>query len=209
MKSYILKHLHNNKRKYLFFISIFIFGIIIGGFFVYFLNDSQLSELIDYMQSFFNILSSDIDSIDKNEIFKSGLLTDFKSYFILWILGFSVFSRVYVPALIFFKGFILGFTNTFLVNEFAGKGILFITFGVLPQSLIKIMVLMVACNVAISFYTTKNSGFKGPYNKRKNYSIYFSYSFTMLLLFLLNIIGIFLESYIIPLFMFIFSPGLL
>ena len=68
--------------------------------------------------------------------------------FVIWSFGLSMI-RAINHSLVFFKGFLLGFTVGFLVSEFSFKGILMALAAVFPQNLIIIPIYILSSVMAI------------------------------------------------------------
>jgi len=136
------------------------------------------------------------------------LISDVKGYLFITVFGLTTMGCIFTPAFVLFKGFILGFTNTFLLMQFGFKGFLFSFFTIFPQNLIKLAALLFTGVCVFSFSLKKIE------KKRNNFSrpssgLYLTYAIAILIGFAINFAGILIESYIIPFFMFIFSPELL
>ncbi len=208
MKEIITTHFFNNKKKYLTLIGFLLIGIIVGGILVYILNEDQITELVSYIQGFFKTLTKDNALINNNEIFTKTLYTDIKIFFFLWLFGFTSLGTYYCIGAVTFKGFLFGFTNTFLIEEFGFKGLIFSLIGLIPQNIIKIGILIFASVIVLT--SKENAGVsKGRIKKKSNFRMYIAYTLILLICFILNIVGIYLESYITPLFISVFSPNLI
>lgn len=208
MKEIITTHFFNNKKKYLTLIGCLLIGIIIGGILVYILNEEQITELVSYIQGFFKTLTKDNALINNNEIFTKTLYTDIKIFFFLWLLGFTSLGAYYCLSAVTFKGFLFGFTNTFLIEEFGFKGLIFSLIGLIPQNIIKIGILIFASVIVLTSKENDKVS-KGRIKKKSNFRMYIAYTLILLICFILNIVGIYLESYITPLFISVFSPNLI
>lgn len=204
-------HIKKEKKKYLFFLFVFVLGMIIGGISIYFLSSAQLEELENYISSFFSLISKDTTSINSLEIFKNTFYTDLKIYLGLAVFGLTIFSIFYNSAVIFYKGFLLGFTNTFFIYTFGFKGILFALTSLIFQHLLKLIALLFAITTSLSFKNLiyDNTKLKS-YERRKSKSPYYTrYFLYIILAFLINTIGIYIESYIVPVFVVFFSSHFL
>ncbi|MDN5344890.1 MAG: stage sporulation protein, partial [Clostridia bacterium] len=99
---------------------------------------------------------------------------------------------------VFLKGFILGFTVGFLVQQKALQGIAFSLLAILPPNLIQIPALFMAAMLGISFSISLIQG-----HKMDGIGVmprFVAYSFFMLLVMVLLIGGGLLEAYLSPLF---------
>lgn len=209
IREFINYHFKENKNKYLFFLFVFILGVAIGGVTIYFLSSEQIEELVNYINSFFSLLTKDTSTINSKEIFTSTLLRDAKIYVFLWILGLSVLSLIYSISIVFYNGFLLGFTNTFFIYKFGLKGILFALAVLIVQNLIKTAALLFASVTASSFKYIIQKNNKSRYKQVNNSAFYIRYTIYIVLAFLLNVLGIYIESYVVPMFIVIFSSAFL
>lgn len=209
IREFINYHFMENKNKYLFFILVFILGIIIGGVSIYFLSSTQLDELKNYIGSFFELLTKDTSSIDSKKIFNQTMYSDIKIYIFLIILGLSAISILYSISIIFYKGFLFGFVITFFISSYGFKGILFLICVLIIPNIIKNFALMFAFVMSSCFKSSIQKNNKNKYGKVRNSSFYFRYTIYIVVAFLFNVIGICFESYVAPMLMVLFSSSFL
>ncbi|WP_290772792.1 stage II sporulation protein M [Anaerofustis sp.] len=209
IREFINYHFKENRKKYLFFTFVFVLGLVVGGITIYFLTSQQTEELVGYISSFFSVLSKDTSGINSKDIFMTTLYRDLKLYVFLWILGLSALSLIYSVSVVFYKGFILGFTSTFFIYQFGLKGIVFAAVMLLVQNIIKTAALFFATVTASSFKFNVQKNNKNKYKQVNNSAFYIRYTIYIIIAFLLNILGIYIESYIVPMFMVVFSSAFL
>lgn len=138
------------KSKYLFLISITFIGIISGIFFIFFISKTDKSLVKDELDLFLttvkeqkiNYLSSLINGISNNLFY----------LIFIWILGISIIGIPIIVFLIFFKGFIFGFSISSIIVNYGFKGILIIGISQAPQNLI-----LLATYILMGFYAVNFS----------------------------------------------------
>ena len=172
-----------------------IIGIIAGSIAVKVLSYQQKEVLINYLANF----SGEIEKLVTNRqlILKDVIVSNLKFIVVLWLLGFSIIGIVFIPVIIFFRGFILGFTVGFLVDELFFKGFLLSIIAVFPQNLFMIPALILASLFCIVFVFKLITGVLG----RKNYnflSILTNYSVLMGGVALILIVAAVVETYVTP-----------
>ncbi len=209
IREFINYHFTENRNKYFFFMLVFLLGVIIGGISVYFLSSTQIDELINYITSFFELLTKDTSSIDSKAIFTQTMYSDIKIYIFLLILGLSAISIIYSISIIFYKGFLFGFVLTFFISSYGFKGILFLITVLIIPSIIKNFAIIFACVMSSCFKSSIQKSIKNKYAKVHNSSFYLRYFIYIFIAFLINIIGICFESYIAPMIMVLFSSSFL
>lgn len=174
----------------------FILGMIAGSLALRTLSPAQLDELQKYLNTFLN----GIGGLAQNgqfpalkawgEILKGQLF----SLVILWLLGLTVVGAPLVILLIGARGFILGFTVGFLVQEKAGQGLLLALVAVLPQNLFYVPGLLGAGALALYFTM---SFFKSSRETPVLTSM-LMYTLLYLALTLLVLAGTWVEAYLVP-----------
>lgn len=92
---------------------------------------TQLSGMVD------DYLREGMDgSLAGQEILGSAFLKQVQATVLLWFLGLTVIGFPLILAFVWFRGFSLGFTVSFLLHDRAGAGILITIMSILPQNLL-------------------------------------------------------------------------
>jgi stage II sporulation protein M len=174
----------------------FILGLIGGALIIHALSPSQLDELRQYLDSFLN----GVGALAQNgqfpalkawgEILRGQLL----SLGILWLLGLCVVGAPLVILVVCARGFVLGFTVGFLVQEKAGQGLLLALAAVFPQNLFYVPGLLGAGTLALYFTM---SLFKSSRETPVLTGIII-YTLLFIALTLLVLIGTWIEAYLVP-----------
>lgn len=205
MNYFILKianYLKQNIGYYLLVVLILVSGIVLGSFSVGLLSDAQKQELLNYVELFFsNVRNVNIDS---SVVFYTSVLNNLKTALVISLAGLFVISFPLIPAVIFFRGYILGFTVGFLASEFGIKGCIFAAFSILPQNIITIPVILSIGVTGICFAATVIKNRKRM-DKREYLNMTASYVLLNLGFCLFLILAGFIEGYISPVFIKLFS----
>ncbi len=107
------QHLEEHFASYFFVLILFAVGVIFGAIAVKALTFSQKQELLSFLQQFF---SSGIAVPSGPAVFVQTLTANFQLAALLWLLGVIVFGLPLVIIIVFFQGFVLGFSVGFLVH---------------------------------------------------------------------------------------------
>jgi stage II sporulation protein M len=132
-----------------FVIVIFILGISFGAIAVKTLDYTSRQSIFSYFNDFIKGYE-EIEYSGKSLISES-IKFNIINILIIWVFGISVILMPLITVLLFFKGFVLGFTVGFLVNEFGFKGIIIALVTVFPQNIIIIPVYLLATVTAVYF----------------------------------------------------------
>ncbi|MGM0502318.1 MAG: stage II sporulation protein M [Bacillota bacterium] len=196
-------------RHYLLFVLLILIslvvGLIAGSIAVKILSYGQKEELIQYLSNF----SGEIEKLIINHqlILKDVITTNLKFVLTLWLLSLSVIGVIFVPVIIFFRGFILGFTVGFLVDEMFFKGLLLAIVAIAPQNLLMIPALILGALFCLVFSFKLFTGIIG--GKRYNFiNLVTNYSILMAVIALIFIIAAVIETYITPQLISLFSKFL-
>lgn len=188
-----------NIVPYFFMILILIIGVVVGALAVKTLPEEQKLELISYLRIFFNGLTNSQDIGDTSNLLNSVLFNNAKTIILMWILGFTIIGLPFVLFILFTRGFIIGFTVGFLVNEYIAKGLLFALVSVLPHNFFAVPAILVTGVSATTF--------SFMLVKRKKYNriniLYESFGYTAIcfaMLALMMVAGL-VEVYLSPVFM--------
>ncbi len=202
IKKIIEKQLKDNIASYSLVLVFFIAGIAAGAFTVDALSLAQKEELIAYFQNFFSIL--DKEPVQSAFVFKQSLLNNSQFVFFIWLLGITVIGVPLILMVVAIKGFIIGFSVSFLVEGMGFKGFLFALAAVLPQNLFIVPGILFAGVLGISFSVSMFRRRKAQLKKKFTNGLAV-YSFNVLISLTLLFIGSLVEGYVTPIFIKLFS----
>ncbi|MFP4662145.1 MAG: stage II sporulation protein M [Halanaerobiales bacterium] len=142
------KFIHDRLPLFTFVIIIFVLGISFGAIAVKTVDYSIKENVFTY----FNNFMQGYEKIEYNQasIVGESIKFNLLSIIIIWAFGLSMILMPLLTVLIFFKGFVLGFTVGFLVSEYSFKGILIALAAIFPQNIIIIPIYILSCVMAIS-----------------------------------------------------------
>jgi len=138
-----------NTGIYIFVLMVFIIGVVLGSMAMKSLDYSQKAELFSYVSLFVRGLVEGTGL--KPPGFRQVALSHVKTSALLWVLGLSVVGMPAVAAVIFMRGFILGFTVGFLTLEMGWRGMLFAAVSIFPQNILAVPVALAAAAWSVSF----------------------------------------------------------
>ncbi|MDD3839173.1 MAG: stage II sporulation protein M [Clostridia bacterium] len=198
LKTFIVEHISNHLMIYIIVFFCFVAGISAGAYTVGSISSEQKEELSDFLKSSSTIL--DDDSLDNNIIFKRSLINNFQSLGLIWILGITIIGIPAILIVVGIKGFIIGFTVGFLINQMNFKGIVFVLLSILPQNIIFVPATIVMGVMAISYSLfilriKKKGKWVDKQLLKRQFLLYILVFFILSIIFLL---GCIMESYIAP-----------
>ncbi len=109
IKEILLTYIKNNLREIAIITIIFFIGLTFGIIFVNNSGTEQANEISSYINGFVDNLRNNIQ-IDKAELLKDALISNFLLALILWFVGSTVVGIPMVYGIIAYKGFCLGYT---------------------------------------------------------------------------------------------------
>lgn len=193
----LIEYLRKNIVQYMFLSIVLISGIIVGSITVKMISDIQMESIVSFINGFLANINN--ISVDCSSIFYLSLSNNLKTAIALILLGLSVVGLPFILTVIFFRGFMLGFTVGFLIEQLGSKGIVLSILSILPQNLI---ILPCIVSIGVTSLTFAMAVIK---NRIKNY--HESYSQMVIGYLLLNLFFSFLliisgliEGYISPIF---------
>lgn len=190
------EHLKANIAQYFLITLIFVIGIVIGAMAIKLLPDGQKADLVNYLNIF---LSEIVKQSDGYIAVGPVLLNHFKMMLIVWMLGFTIIGIPFILFIVFTRGFIIGFTVGFLVNEYVFKGLAFALVSVLPHNFFAVPVFIAMSVTAIQFsiclIRRRKQGGGKLFAESVNYSILFAAACVGMT------ISALVEAYVSPLFM--------
>jgi stage II sporulation protein M len=158
-KELINCHIKENWFLYITVLVFFIGGITFGALGVKVLNEEQTTELTTYLNHFFD----KIPQLEGQRVAFKSIMDNLNVLIIIYILGMTVIGSPAILFITFTRGFIIGFTIGFLVQERGLRGILLSIVSVLPQNIFFVPAIIGSsvCALAFSIYLVKGrSDFK-------------------------------------------------
>lgn len=149
VRAIIKQHIKKNNWHYILLILILVLGMILGYQKVYSLNGEVRSHLLDLINSY--LLGGYKGDYSGDLIFISAYIQQLKSILLIWFLGLTVIGIPLILGVIFFRGFSLGFTIGFLVQEKGTAGVIISILSILPQNLVYLPLIVAWGLVAINF----------------------------------------------------------
>lgn len=199
IKGLTFRHFKDNFASYFTMFILLVIGIVIGSISIKILNIKEKNEIVSFFNSFFKLLYD--SNIDSKLLFKESLIGNAKLMFIIWITGAIMVGVVIIPIVVLFRGYAIGFTVGFLVNEFGLKGFLFSVFALLPQNIFIVPGIVSISSIGLSYSLNKIKNKKSRITSSNLLMNFINYSILMLLFCILLIIGSIIEAYITPVFM--------
>lgn len=184
-----------NKIFYLLVLSFFFIGILLGSYTIKYMDTVNANDLSNYFTEF--IRSLDIQSLKSGELLINIIKSNIFIILIIILLGFTSFGWSIVLIIDLIKGFTLGYTFSFLITTFDGKGIYVAIASIIPQNIfyIPFFIGISIISLEISSSKLKSKIFKMSANyKLKKDAIIIKYGFFLVLF----LIGIIVECYISP-----------
>ena len=159
-------------RIMLFFIVLFIVGIIAGSLFTTFLSISDKEIVINYMNEYFN----NLDNINYLETLKSSISSNLLYTLVIWVLGISIIGIPLIFVIFISIAFILGFSISAIVLNFGFNGILISLAYIFPFEIINAFIFaflsmyafVFSINLIRNLFKSCNIDMKLLFSKYKN-----------------------------------------
>lgn len=182
---------------YFFVIIIFVMGSVFGAYAVKALSPQQRSELVEYVQSFFQSFDQERRPDGPRAIRQSVIDNIVKTVGLMWVLGLSVLGVPFILVIIFLRGFVLGFTVGFMVKEMVLKGMALAVVSVVPHNLLVVPAIVLAGGASVSFSLAAFRTLLG----RRDINVLHQFLGTTLLAALacgLLVVAVLVEAYVTP-----------
>ena len=119
------------KKHYLFLFIIAIIGIVMGIIFANIISLEDEKIVYSKITTYFNNLKDDVPINYLYNLFQS-IKENLLYLIIIWILGLSIIGLLFNNFIVFFKGFILGFSVGSIINIYLYSGIILAIIYVFP-----------------------------------------------------------------------------
>lgn len=182
-------------------VGFFLCGIILGALTLHSLHPVVQQELHQFITLYIDEVSIfSGEHISSLQTWGQILKTQAGMLCLLWVFGVTIVGSPLILFAVGARGFIVGFTVGYLVQQEAGRGLVLALAGVLPQNLCYVPAFVGAGAVALYFSITLLRRQHAPLNRLGVYSLIF------LFFLLLVILGSWLEAYLVPLLLRLFAP---
>ncbi len=190
----IKKHILDNLKEYIIVSALLVIGIILGVIFINNANNTQITQITNYLNNFSSSIKTDYE-IDKTELIKMSVRDNAILVITMWFVGSTVIGLPIVFGIVVFRGFCIGYTISSAIITFGlGKGILFTICSLLFQSFIFIPALLALAVTGIKVY---KSIIKDKRRENIKLEIIRHTLFSLIILFLLLISSL-IETYVSP-----------
>ncbi len=129
---------------------LFVIGVVTGAIAVNSLGYTLKGELLGYLKEFLTVLTQP-DKVQPTVALRNALWNNGRLILVICLSGLIVVGIPFILASVVFKGFIIGFTVAFLVQEMGIKGVILAFAAVLPQNLFAVPILLIISSAALSF----------------------------------------------------------
>ena len=193
----IHKFIATHLLLFIFITVLFSVSVLFGAIVVQALDNSQKSELYLYFNSFLSYF--DQSKLADNTIMAEALRQNLKHLGILWVLGLSVIGLPVIIAMVFIKGFSIGFTVAFLIEQYSVKGLQLAIATILPQNLIivPITIFVGVSGIVFSIQLIQN---RIIHEGESLFARFIRYSIVIAISILLMVLASCYEAYIAPKF---------
>lgn len=146
----------SKKENKFFYFMVFIFfcvGIALGTYIVKYMRASDASDLTSYFSTFAQSIVK--EPVNNKALLLNALKKNLILLTVLITISFTVFGTPIILLLDLIKGFTLGYTFSFLISTFEGKGLWLALVATIPQNIIYIPCFIALSIVGIEFSSTK------------------------------------------------------
>lgn len=185
-----------DKKAYFFIVLImFCLGISFGLYTVKYMGASDRNDLNNYFFSFTNNVGN--EPIDYGRLLFEVIKKNIIIIIPIFILGFTFFGAPIILILDLLKGYTLGYTFSFMVTTFEGKGLGLALVSIIPQNIVYIPCFIALSVISLSMSTEK---LKNKYFKHGNIKNLFICDLLnkLVIIIVLLSIGVLVETYISP-----------
>ena len=146
----------NKKENKFYYFMLFIFfcvGIALGTYIVKYMSARDATDLTSYFSTFTESIAK--EAVNNKVLLFNILKKNLMLITIIIALSFTVFGTPIILLLDLVKGFTLGYTFSFLISTFDGKGLWLALASTIPQNIIYIPCFIALSIVGIEFSSTK------------------------------------------------------
>ena len=134
---------------YFFCFVVLVVGIAFGAVSVRLMGVEQKSGLAAYLEELLREAVAGAPS--GPAVLQQSAAANLKAAMVLWVAGVSVVGLPVVPAVVFMRGFVLGFTVGFLVEQMGVRGFVYSALAVVPPNLLAVPAISAQGACSLSF----------------------------------------------------------
>jgi len=143
-----LEHLRERWLAFTLSVAMFVIGTISGAITITAVTFHQRQDLIRYINTYFDSIM--VGTLEAPP-WQSVLWANFQVVAMVWLCGLLVFGVPAILILLLMRGFIIGFSVGFLVEEFGLRGFFFALSSIIPHNLLAVPALVGLSALSISF----------------------------------------------------------
>ncbi|MDI3257307.1 MAG: stage II sporulation protein M [Kyrpidia sp.] len=143
-------HIQTRRGLYRFVAVLFLVGVFFGALIEDSLGGAQKQILADEVASFLTVLAAG-QGASPADIVRHTAGVYMKWVAFIWIFGLSIIGLPLIVGLVFLKGFVMGFSVAFFVEQYAWPGFVVSMAGMLPQNLLAVPALMACATAGLAF----------------------------------------------------------
>lgn len=145
----INKHIKDNFWLYVISLLCIFTGIVVGIYSVRYMGGFEKSDLVNYLKNFTTAVNS--GNLNYKSILLQTLKNNIPVILAIWFLGLTMIGIPIILVIDVIKGFTIGFTISFIINQLGIKGIWISLAGVMPQNIIYIPCIIISSVLAMEF----------------------------------------------------------
>lgn len=147
----IFEYIKKYKVTYIGVVIIFIIGLLIGGVISFRTSSDEKTEIKEYISESVENLRENKDN--KQEIFLSTFSQNAKFTLIVWLLGCTIIAGFTIYILMLYKGFLLGYIISIILNVFGiSQGLNYLCILLLAQYIIFLPTVFLLATSGIRLY---------------------------------------------------------
>jgi len=137
------------KRIYIILIILLLIGVFLGLLFPFILSTENQELLKTSISTFFNNVRN--HQIDYSAGLQNSLISNISFLIGIWLLGISIIALPIVVFLLFYKGFVFGFSVSSIISVYGFKGIVGAFTYVFPGTILSLITTLLLTFYSISF----------------------------------------------------------
>ena len=192
----INKHIKDNFWLYVISLLCIFTGIVVGIYSVRYMGGFEKSDLVNYLKNFTTAVNS--GNLNYKSILLQTLKNNIPVILAIWFLGLTMIGIPIILVIDVIKGFTIGFTISFIINQLGIKGIWISLAGVMPQNIIYIPCIIISSVLAMEFSLMIFRDKSRTQWKSHILVSITSYSIYFLIVSMVMYIGFFMEAYLTP-----------